>query len=46
MHKDELFLYYTCLKYRADLQAPIGVVIDPDTGAICMATLRRDGKAY
>jgi hypothetical protein len=43
VHKDELFLYYTCLKYRADLQAPINFVVDTDVGAICLATIRRDG---
>ena len=35
---DELWFYYTGLKYRVPPPNP-----DPDTGAICLAVLRRDG---
>ena len=35
---DELWFYYTGLKYRVRPEKA-----DPDTGAICLAVLRRDG---
>ena len=35
---DELWFYYTGVKYRATPQDP-----DPDEGAICLAVMRRDG---
>ena len=38
---DELWFYYTGLKYRDEL-ADVHT-LDPDTGAICLAVLRRDG---
>jgi hypothetical protein len=37
-HGDELWFYYTGIKYR---EVPKGA--DPDVGAICLAVLRRDG---
>ena len=38
---DELWFYYTGLKYRDDF--PPGFRKDPDESAICLAVLRRDG---
>jgi hypothetical protein len=38
VHGDELWFYYTGLKYRSRPENP-----DPDVGAICLAVLRRDG---
>ena len=38
VHSDELWFYYTGIKYRAAPENP-----DPDGSAICLAVLRRDG---
>ncbi|MFH1737904.1 MAG: hypothetical protein ABIH23_02765 [bacterium] len=38
IHGDELWFYYTGIKYRATPDNP-----DPNQGAICLAVLRRDG---
>ena len=38
LHGDELWFYYTGIKYRAAPENP-----DPDWGAICLSVLRRDG---
>ena len=38
VHNDELWFYYTGIKYRTAPPNP-----DPDWGAVCLAVLRRDG---
>ncbi|MCA9448259.1 MAG: hypothetical protein KC931_14160, partial [Candidatus Omnitrophica bacterium] len=38
MHGDEMWFYYTGIKYRSMPKDP-----DPTSGAVCLATLRRDG---
>ena len=38
VHGDELWFYYTGIKYRAAPEDP-----DPDWGGVCLAVLRRDG---
>ena len=40
---DTLLMYYTGLKTRAPDQAPDYAPLEMDQGAICLATLRRDG---
>ena len=40
---DTLLLYYTGLKVRAPAEAPDWSPLEMDQGAICLATLRRDG---
>jgi hypothetical protein len=41
---NELFMYYTCLKYRERGEERLASdPTDLDAGAICLATLRRDG---
>ena len=40
---DELFMYYTCLKYRGHMPPLEHDRLDTDAGAVCLATLRRDG---
>ncbi|MFH1006283.1 MAG: hypothetical protein V1800_02110 [Candidatus Latescibacterota bacterium] len=42
VHGDELWFYYTGIKYRGDFEYE-GGGLDPERGAVCLAVLRRDG---
>lgn len=43
VHNDELWFYYQGVKYRGEFEYPDAQELDPDTSAICLAVLRRDG---
>ena len=45
VRNDELWFYYTGLKYRGIASEPNRPRLDPDSGGICLAVLRRDGFA-
>ena len=45
VRNDEIWFYYTGLKYRGIASEPNRPRLDPDSGGICLAVLRRDGFA-